>query len=225
MVNQSEIIAYATDVAEFAVFKYAQNFPDETKEDLKQISLLRVLEVIDSVDTSKPWKSFIQLHAKGAVLDYLKSKKNHIFHYDESEYGEMVIADSLLEYGIFYNSSDEIKLKINWDLVSRMASKDDLVFLVARFILGYTITDISRNSKLSRESINQKFVAFIEKLDDPFNISDAWTNQVIFAFGLSEYFNQKAIDNGEGWDLEPIDIFSSDIEFRKKKYTNQLNLI
>lgn len=225
MVDKNEVIAKASEYLDYSIRKYASTLSNEDKEDIKQIGFERVLHAYDRIDEERDsWKSFIQNHCNGAVLDYLKSPKNKMKTAEFDEFN-MIQADELIDFGIFYNSAQEKKLKVNWDLVSRMASKDDRILLVARFILGYTISDIAQNSQISRESINVKLKEFCEKLDDPFEVSNKWINQTIFAFGLCLHFNMVAKDNGEGWDLEPIDIFAKTMEFKKKAYTTQIELL
>jgi len=220
-----EVIAKATTYLDYSIYKYASHLSREIKEDIKQTGYVRVLEAYERLKADQGWKAFIQTHCNGAVKDYIKKacSKKETFEMDEER--DEIDGGFLLNFGIFYNSKDEVDLPIKWDLVSRMASKDDRVLLVARFILGHTVSDISRNSKMSRERISQKMQEFCEILEDPFMLEDAWVNQIIYAFGLSEHFHMVEHDNGEGWDLETVRIFENDLEYRKQVYSNQMDLI
>lgn len=220
-----EVIAKAETYLDYSIRKYASHLSWEKKEDVKQEGLLRVWRKYRELKEDEGWKAFIQRHCSGAVLDYLKKAATKRETYEIEEERDEIDGDLLINYGIFYDSSEEVRLPIKWDLVARMASKDDRVLLVARFILGHRITDIAKNSRMSRETLSQKLQEFYEMLEDPFNLNDKWVNQVIYAFGLSEYFHMQEHDNGEGWDLEPMDIFAEDLEFKKKVYTNQMELI
>jgi DNA-directed RNA polymerase specialized sigma24 family protein len=225
MLDKETVIKKASEYLDYSINKYAFTQSRETKEDIKQTGFVRVLEAFERIDESmNSWKSYIQNHCNGAVLDYLKSPKNSR-KTSELFDGTYIEADDLINMGMFYNSAHETKLNIKWDLVSRMAAKDDRVLLVARFLLGYTISDVSTNATMSRESITCKFQDFCSSLDDGFNVNDPWTNQIIYAFGLSHRFSVSEHDNGWGWDSEPINIFVTDMKFQKKVYTPQMDLI
>lgn len=225
MVNKEAVIKKADEYLDYAINHKAKHLPREIQEDIKQIGFERVLRQFEKIDFNDAWKAFVQQHCNGAVLDYLKSPKNQRYYQEIDEQKCEVDSFDLLNIGLFYNSFDDLKLDIKWDLVARLASKDDRVLLVARFVLGHTLSDISRSSNFSRERINQKFKEFCELLDDPFEVENKWVNQIIYAFGLSEHFHMEAIDNGEGWDLEPIDIFKTEINLEKNVYTPQMELI
>jgi len=223
--DKESVIAKASEYLDYSINKYAAHLPKEVKEDIKQTGFERILRHFEKINFDEPWKSFIQNHCNGTVLDFLKSPKNQRYHQEINEQTCEVDSFDLLNIGLFYNSFDDLKLDIKWDLVARLASKDDRVLLVARFILGHTLSDISRDSNFSRERINQKFKEFCELIDDPFEIDNKWVNQIIYAFGLSEHFDMKAEDNGEGWDLEPVNIFKTQVNLEKNVYTPQMELI
>jgi len=220
-----EVLAKAETYLDYSINKYASQLSWELKEDIKQTGFVRVLEAYQRLDADGGWKAFIQTHCNGAVLDYIKKacRKKESIEMDEQR--DEIDESVLLNCGILYDSKDEVKLYIKWELVARMASKDDRVLLVAKFILGHTVSDIARSSKMSRERISQKLQEFYDALEDPFSLSDPWVNQIIYAFGLNEHFHMKEHDNGEGWDLEPMDVFNNNMEYKKKVYSSQMDLI
>lgn len=126
-------------------------------------------------------------------------------------------------YGVA--NTDSINLnRINWDLVSRLASVDDSVLLVAKHLIGDTFEEMSERSNVTRERFSQKFSEFFDRLDSYRSDGDKWCDQVIFAFGLCDVYGTPKIDNGLGWDLEPVDLFSDEIYFEGKKYSPQASM-
>jgi len=217
-----EVYSYATKSIAHAIFKNAYYFPNEIKEELEQEAMLRVWKAYQVLDVSKGWKSFIQLHCTGAVLDYLKKGEQSTEAEVELEQLQVINREnddgplSVEEIaGIFEDHFEgEIKKSIdpNWELISKMACKDENLHIVAKILLGFSQDAIAKqfevaySPEISRERISQKYHEFFKKLDSPEFINDPWVNQCIYALGLSDIFKQAKLDNGLGWDLPSIDL-------------------
>ena len=128
--------------------------------------------------------------------------------------------------GVFHAPEEFMEVgRVNFELLSRLASKDDSVLLVAKWLIGFSITDMSEMSGVTRERFSQKLREFFfEILDDPCRQGDKYWDQVIYALGLSDIYGTPNFDAGEGWDYEPVDIYKEEIIFDGRKYSPQLTL-
>lgn len=218
--SKAEVIQYADNYLDYAIKKFASRYSLQAKEDIKQDGLVRVLKAYCRIEPDKGWMAFVQRHANGAVQDYIKKSKCKTrpdFHAEFSHDVEKIA----------YEIQENTELEINWELVARMASKDTRVLVLAKCLQGHTVSDISRYANFSRSGMVVMLNELYESMDDPFLLSDPWTNQIIFAFGLSEFFNMGSIDNGVGWDLKPIDIFNPKLKIKKLKRSekDQMSLL
>ncbi len=157
---------------------------------------------------------------KIARSSYLKSRVSV-----RNDKGEYLDVDEIAGRGGFYHEQpldDEPKIK--WDLLSRMASKDDVTLLVAKYLSGTEIQEMSDMSKVSRERFSQVINQFFRDVESKALENSSWNIQLMYALGLSSRLGLEDRDNGEGWDCEPADIFSDDIIFDGRRYSPQVNM-
>lgn len=222
---------YATKSVEHYIRKYASHLPLEQKQEIAQDAALRAWESYQNLDASKGWKSYIQLHCRGAVLDYLKGGNGNIedglvsdpdkdglktrveVRSEKEEGGILSVEETAAMFGIHsLGEAGEQLFSPNWDLLSRMSGKDENLAIVAKVLAGFTQDQISLQLgmalgfSISRERISQRMYEFFEELDAPENIGGRWISQCIFALGLCSYYHMKEDDNGLGWDLEAFDL-------------------
>jgi DNA-directed RNA polymerase specialized sigma24 family protein len=238
-----EVYKYAKKSVLFYIEKKAPYLSRELKEEIEQDAMLRVWQAYQNLDPQRGWKSFIQLHCNGSVLDYLKSGDQNT----ESELnmirveipsgdddGENLQVEQVL--GILdpqHDEDEKNKFNPNWDLISRMAGKDEGLHIVAKVLLGYSQEMIAEQyeanymQKNSRERISQKIHEFFKKLDSPEFIRDPWVNQCIYALGLCDLYGQPESDNGLGWNLERYDLNDdkSFIKMRRKHFPSMFDVI
>lgn len=115
--------------------------------------------------------------------------------------------------------------KVNWNLVSRMAAIDEEVCLIALILKGHSRLKLAEIFEDSVESLKSRALRFCKRLDSPDFYHHEWTNQIIYAFGLSEEFHQEARDYGLGYFVAPLDLNSFDNYQKAVKGKNQLNLL
>ena len=214
------------------VRKKAVDCPIEHKEEMQQEAYERILKSYARLDAEKGWKSFVFNHCRGAVMDYqkfgkgfaenrwsiqknMKRKKSssiisHRIDLDKEDQG-LTFDGVLMAAGIF----DEIKterLPIKWDLVSRMASQDQLIHVFAKYIRGFDHVELARFFGLSRSRIFQLIETFVERFDDPELVDDVWFKQTCYAFGICRKLGMKDQDQSEiysmsiGWNSIPVDL-------------------
>lgn len=70
-----EVLEYAGKQADKIMNEKASHLPREQKEEVRQNALVRAWKAYECLDIDKGWMSFIQRHAKGALLDYLREGK------------------------------------------------------------------------------------------------------------------------------------------------------
>lgn len=68
----NEVLLYAGKQVDKYLKDHAAHLPREQKEEVRQEALLRVANAYPNLDPSRGWKSFVQNHARGGVLDYLR---------------------------------------------------------------------------------------------------------------------------------------------------------
>jgi len=225
-----EVLAYAEPNIKNFISKEAKGLPFEQIEEILQEGFVRIIKAYEGLDPKMGWKAFVYKHARGAVLDYLKG--GHGFTEERwsiakpeehnsrnvskirsrlglvNEKGEDMSVDFVLGMnGEFDEFVD--KLKINWDLVSRLASNDIGVNVFSRYIQGFSIEEISHRLRLSRARIGQILDEFISRFDDPNWNWNPRFQQICFAFGLSELLCYPPDDNGKGWSFVPVNIFDT----------------
>jgi DNA-directed RNA polymerase specialized sigma24 family protein len=228
------VIAYAKKSVAHFTYRHARNLPEELKEEIAQDAYLRVWQAYEELDPSRGWRSFVQRHCFGAVMDYLKGGNGSA----ESETGlsqlrfvnseddsSVSVEDTAAVFGVFQPSILEAyKPKQNWELINRMIFRDEDLHIVAKALCGYSQEQISEQMALaihpegtdiSRERISQRIHEFFERLDSKFYLFRGWVDkrgfgkewieQCIYALGLYEHFHMEPHDNGMGWDLPQFD--------------------
>lgn len=227
-----EVLAYAQYMAESFIKKIAMDCPYEQRQEMAQEAYLRIIKAYERLDVTKGWKSFVYNHCRGAVMDYkkrgsgfeedsfsLKESENKYKHserlHNNGNYeGEAQTLDQFLANNGVTASFQLQEIKINWDLVSRMASQDETIHVFAKFLRGFEIQELADIFNLSRTRIFQLIQAFIIRFQDPFQRNEVWFKQICFAFGLCEQFGMKSIDQSTvynipvGWNSKPIDLDS-----------------
>jgi len=66
------VLEYADRQVKISIENIARKHPREQKDEMSQNAMLRVIEKYDGIDVEKGWKSYIQRHCSGAVLDYIR---------------------------------------------------------------------------------------------------------------------------------------------------------
>jgi hypothetical protein len=69
--SAEECLAYAKNQVAYYIKRHASSLPREQRQEIIQNCFVRVLDAYVRIDASRGWKSFIQNHARGSVLDYL----------------------------------------------------------------------------------------------------------------------------------------------------------
>ena len=234
-----EVLEYAKKQISIYIGKIASSLPHEQREEISQTALLRVFEAYERIDASKGWKSFVQRHCSGAILDYIRwgvgfeevtlkkpsdddapekkpwRLKNRVIIDNKTDNSDSEISlDSTLGFlGVHNSQPDVADYRPNWDLIARMASQDVDVHLVAKLLLGFTQTELSSMFKVSRERLTQRLQEFCARLDSPEFLGSRWVAQTIFAFGLCSKFHQPEVDLGFGWEYDPVDLWATDINY------------
>lgn len=234
-----EVYAYAKKSVDHFLRKHAYQMAPELKEEIAQNAMMRVWEAYQKLEADKGWKSFIQLHCRGAVLDFIKMGSFEDGFVSGSEEGdlqsriEIISEDSggsvLSEestaalFGIFTDTNaTEGELKPNWTLLSKMIGKDESLHILAKILYGFSQEEVAQQLAtdlgvtISRERVSQRIQEYQEQLDSPVNIGDAWIEQSIFALGLCSRFHMPEKDSGLGHDLKSFDI-SDPESFRKAR--------
>jgi RNA polymerase sigma factor (sigma-70 family) len=260
-----EVLAYAAKQADKFLKDHATHLPPEQKEEIRQEALIRVANAYTDLDPERGWKSFVQNHSRGAVLDYLRDgtgfKESKWDDYaqaeaataEQDEAEESDTAPDALEsptikacgttprgarrfrqrlnhrvsvvnsddghpldveevagiYGIHSAMEESDLFRPNWDLVARMAAVDPEIHLVAKILRGFTQTELAPGFAVTREMLSQRIRTFFKKLDDPHFYHSPWIAQTIYAFGLSAKYHMDPVDNGSGWENDPVDLDSA----------------
>jgi hypothetical protein len=72
------VYEYAQKSVGHYINKLARKLTDDQKEEVSQDAMLRVWQAYQDLDAARGWKSFVQLHCRGACLDYLKAGRSDI---------------------------------------------------------------------------------------------------------------------------------------------------
>lgn len=230
----TEVSEHVTKTIGFVIGTRGKELPIDQKEDISQEALLRCWKAYENIDGDRGWKSFISTHCHGAFLDYIKTGRGFQEHksnstefksrlnFMESDGETNSSLDHILgSQGIFHTLDTEFETKIKWDLLSRIASRDDSVLILAKILLGFSVSEISDDSVFCRERVGQQVNELLERFDDPKNNGDKWINQIIYALGLSIHYGTPNEDNGWGWEYPPTDFFEN-VEIKNKKFSPQL---
>jgi DNA-directed RNA polymerase specialized sigma24 family protein len=232
--TKEEVYDYAKKKIEAAIYSHARGKPHEQIEEATQDAWLRVFEAYERLDRDT-WKSFIATHANGAVLDYFKLGKGHLedrkgkedkkdkdgneirksrenikmrVSYTDDENKDFDIDAIAGLNGVFTSEYLMEEQDIKWDLVAKMASADSAIHLLAKLILGFSMDELSDFFKCSKETLSRRYRRFLKRINMPSYARDPWMDQFIFAFGLSEMFHLKEVDNGLGHDYQAVDLYS-----------------
>lgn len=230
-----QVLAYAKQQVKIQIFKAASHLPKEQHEEIEQEAYVRVWASYAQLDPALGWKSFIQKHCFGAVQDYLKGglnttenevgmKRAEIISDEDNE--PLSVDETAGFFGVFEELHKSNKLMTpNWDLLSRLAGKDDDLHIVCKVLLGYSQEAIAeqygcgvKENELSRERISQRVREFMTALDDPMNLFNPKIEQYIFALGLSDFFHMSATDTGYGWDFKEFDLNREDSFKQVREY-------
>ena len=223
----NEVLNYAKNQVKIQIYKKAAHLPREQHEEIEQEAMTRVWTSYEKLDPNLGWKSFIQKHCFGAVLDYLKGGLNDTENEVGMQRAEIISKEegeplSVDETAGFFGVFDELYkttsiMKPNWDLLSRLAGKDDDLHIVCKVLLGYSQEQIAEqigggdaSKELSRERISQRVREFMTALDDPMNLFNPKIEQYIFALGLSAFFHMSEVDTGYGWSFQEFDLNAED---------------
>jgi RNA polymerase sigma factor (sigma-70 family) len=231
--SKDDIVKYAKKTVDYHLHKFAKNLPEEQKDEVRQEAMIRVLVAYENLDTEKSWKTYVQQHCKGAVLDYLRAgngfEETGWIASDKSSVEpttgmrltrriEIVSGDddsdalNAEDIAGLFGMFDEIEpneFKPNFDLLFRMSGVDQEIHLITKLLLGFNQTELAEQYEkgITRERLSQKVDEFFKKLDAPEFIGNRWIEQTIFALGLCEYYTMPNKDNGQGWEFHRFDLF------------------
>lgn len=230
-----EVLKYAKPQIFKFIAQYAKDVPAEHREEMEQCAYIRLVEAYDGLEADSGWKSYVYNHCRGAVLDYLKF--GHGFHEQrwslakpeevdskfvskirdrlalvDQEDGEVDVDFVLGAHGVF-SEMDSNRSKIRWDLVARMASQDECIHALAKFLLDYGALEMAPAFDKCRSRIGQLIDAAIARFDDPEWADEIWFKQMCFAFGICEHLGLPDVDQSTvvgysvGWSLDPVDLY------------------
>jgi hypothetical protein len=219
------VYEYARKSVDFFISKHAKGLNRELREECVQDAMLRTWRAFKKLDETKAWKSFVQKHCCGAVLDFLKSAKSFEDGYGVKSdnpdalrtrvegVGEGGAVNTNFNFSLEDGPNAPQVFSPKWELVYRMSGKDLDLHIIAKILLGYTQDAIaiqmglqSLGVKVSRERISQRLYEFFDRLDSCEFMHDPWTMQCIFALGLSAQYREPEVDQGIGWDLKSFDL-------------------
>lgn len=214
--------------------KKAHDCPSEHKEEMQQEAYVRILRSYERLDATKGWKSFVFNHCRGAVMDYQKfgkgfaedrwslhkkndKRKSFKMHsrMDFEREDQNLSLDSVMVASGLFASIDELKIDINWSLVSCMAAQDEIIHVFAKYLIGFEVVDLAIFFNLSRARIFQIIELMVARFDEPSLIDDVWFLQTCYAFGLCQKFGMENVDQSSkfldfkiGWTAAPVDLYS-----------------
>jgi hypothetical protein len=217
----------------------------EQKEDIMQNSLMRVWSAYQRLSAGMGWKSFIQTHCQGAVLDFIKLGKfddgfvksddpTHLSDRVEvnSFDGDMLsVEETAALFGVYFDTNQIKKaFEPRYDLLKKLVVYDVDLHIVVKVIFGHSQEEIAEQyakayKTISRERISQKVREFFARLDSGENYNCPLTDETIYALGMCDVFNMPDKSNEYGWDIEPIDIFSPDSFLLAKKANEKTNQV
>lgn len=213
-----EVLDYAKAQIKNFIRKKAYNLPREHQEEIEQECFLSIIKKYHDITADGGWRSLIYQKANGVVLDYIKEGKGDEFSrssvskkgfhranvYLNSNDEETDFSQFLGQQGHFTEA--ELDIKINWDLVSRLASKDLMLHVYAKHLLGHSLEQIALVFNKEHARIGQYVEEFVSRFDDPEYADCAWFKQTCYAFGLCEKLGLPNVDQGSGWQLKPVDL-------------------
>jgi hypothetical protein len=227
-----EVLDYAQKQVAYYLNRLARAAPHEHREEMAQNAIMRIWRLYPKMDATRGVRKYVQKHCRGALLDYrragsgfqetrasLRSSKlngskappltRRISTYCESEQESMELDEAIG----FYIIGQEVKInemvEINWELLSRMARKDFGLHIFVRHVLkDVELEKLTAVFGGTRERLSQVYNEFLTRIDDPSRVNDPWTNQMIYALGLSKHLGLPKEDLKLGWTFEPVDFDS-----------------
>lgn len=229
MPSVDEVLAYANGQINVLLDKLAWNSPLEHREEMAQLARMRVWRKYGVMDVRRGWKAFVQKQVRGAILDYTRAGVGFIetkrMRDANGQHGlrqristnckdedEAIDLDKILGFTVMGQEVEVRELiDVNWDLLARLARRSPGLHIFVRHVLfDVELSQLEPIFGVTRERLSQVFHEFLASLDDPKFINDRFTNQVIYALGLSRLLGVPAVDNGQGWTLEPVDFTSTE---------------
>ncbi len=214
-----DVLKYAKPLLRKFVSERCADLPIEQKEEIYQDASIRLWEAYQGLDPERGWKSFVYNHCFGTVMDYLKSGKGfeeESWSIKKEEEHEAIHVNKIRHRVSIVNSEDDTvdidqvlgmhgkfadakvgASKINWELLSRMASVDLPLRAFLQHIRGHNLEEIAATRGQSRTRVGQLVQEFIDRFDDPDLAADPWMDQVIWALGLSSHFDLEDCDQSE----------------------------
>lgn len=238
-----EVIDYARPIAGKLISEKAADAPREHKDEIEQCVMLRLIEAYPGLDESKGWKSFVYNHTRGAILDYLKfgdgfAEQRWSLRDGEPEEGEdpapvkvpkltsrvelyrdgekddaFDIDRALGQHSIFHELDVESPV-IKWELLARLASKDEHLHAFAKYLRGISIEDMAPVFGVVRTRVSQMIQAFLDRFDDGEHAECQWFMQTCYALGVSRLLGMPdepvryPSGNHVGFNLNPVDLDS-----------------
>lgn len=243
--TMEEMFRYAKPIIYKTIGKYSPEMPEEQKEETEQNAYLRLIEAYPKVDPNAGWKSFVYNHSRGSVLDYLKSgegfqedswslkkeEKHGAVHVNKmkhrlqivSEDGDDVETEAILGMNGKFTEMQLDYPNLKWDLLARMASHDRELHAFLKWLRGQRLEEIGRVIGVSRASVGQMIIGFVNRFDDPSFATELgkkfWFDQIIWCLGLHRMFGLEDRDQSEvcghplGQTLDPVDLDNAKPKF------------
>lgn len=163
------VLDYAKKTVGHFIHQFAKKLPNELKEEIEQDAYLRTYQAFKKFNANQGWKSFVQLHCRGAVLDYIKLgrgslesslKNERTFGFNTRiELFKNTDDDSIAScedtagaFGIYFDPdmTDE-KFSPKWELLEKMAPAEmtnagelaEGLHIVSKVLLGFTQEQIA----------------------------------------------------------------------------------
>lgn len=229
------VLAYVRPLTLKFIAQFARDLPEEQREEIEQSVNLKVIQAYKGLDPDAGWKSYAWNLARGAVLDY----KKHGQGFQESRWSiakeeahdsihatkirervfhgppgleDMPDLEAVLGRSGVFSETEIDTIRIRWDLVARLARRDDELHAFAKWIRGYELEEMAPHFGLSRARIGQLIQQFIDRLDTPSEMDSPWNRQIAFSLGIARHFGVPDCDQARlylypiGNDLDPVDL-------------------
>lgn len=229
------VLAYVRPLTLKFIAQFARDLPEEQREEIEQSVNLKVIHAYKGLDPDAGWKSYAWNLARGAVLDY----KKHGQGFQESRWSiakeeahgslhttkirervfhgppgleDMPDLESVLGRSGVFSETEIDSINIRWELVARLASRDEELHAFAKWIRGHDFEEMAPHFGLSRARIGQLIQAFIDRLDTPSEMDKPWNRQIAFSLGIARHFGIQDCDQARlyrfpiGNDLGPVDL-------------------